>query len=1066
MGAPEWEASEAWDAPAHVTVVLKGKKAAGGADGLVVGEGGRTVVVPGDGGREAGPFDRVAVGKQCMEGAMEGPQSLSEVLQLAFEGVSSVALAVGLAGAGTTHTVRGSELHPGLIPLCLTRMFEDLEEAQRRSNGGYRSVVRVSYVMVSDDTVFDLLTPSDVLSEEGMLTECPWEEALAYSDETQGIEFVGMRAARVKEAYDALEHWGEGSINTYLTMRDPQQCTSVFRVYVDTVRFGEERPCRSATVDIIDCAAPNALGEDGQPCNLAVRNLCDEVSAFRDSSDGQTLPENFLRGKDALTAMLRPCLGGTSMMLGFVSLDEAEKDTAALGTMVDFAHQLRRVVNRPVRHYGVREVKPVELNPIIVGDILEIQEEGPVTTPEESDNADVSEAPGKAMRGRALWKTARGVVDSVVLSPEMQLKRLRSTLLWTSTLLNTERAKSTRLKVMLDKASASVKESAVEISAAEKANGSASGAGVEARISEALAHAAAFGKLEDGSEAKAEAVTMLARLHAIGSEGGQRRAEAEEEVDAIWKEVRALRAEVDSKAADLSHEAEVRKLTEAHELELQRLHKLGQEQANELQRLRAEITAGLGAAGKEEAAADEAEHAVESARVQLEAAQRDQSESASVGLRKVAAARARTAEAEAQLQRLKNELEALNASDPRRDDEDVSLLAEAERAAEMAQAEVKQLEERIDAARLQGDQSSNERLARAEERKRNAATELEKLRKILEDANGGFAGAGSSSVAEAEASALEAERDRVQQELAEARAAAEREEGLRVAAAKLRAEAARKRAEKMRTELVSLELEQRGSGGDAQEAEAEAEQAEAAALEIGRRLAETNSSVEGDRVRAASAHRRASDAAERRNSHGQALEGVIRDMEGELGKADKGSAQLRKAMDWIEYLQQALLRREKRILALEDLLKSSIGLLKEKEGEADALRDELESLARNLDVAEDEINERSRLEKEVSSSPRHRGRDFLDERGYANLHATGTHLQHVGPSPLRSPGSTSPQKQRAGSSRWSPTTSRASTANSPPGSVGSSGDQRPPWQTTHDLTRPHLKSGLLVTMQR
>jgi len=1020
---------------------------------------------------------------------------MSESVRLACQGVSTVAMAMGLAGSGTTHTVQGTEVHPGLIPRCLTHLFEDLDEAGRRKDG-YRSVVRISFVQVSNETVFDLLTPAEMLEEEGMLTELPWREALVWNEETRGVDFVGVKAVRVEQAYGALEQWGEGCINMYLTMQEPDKCSSVFRVYVDTYRFGEARPCRSATVDIVDCAAPDVLGDDGRQCNVAVRDLCDEVNAFRGSPDGHSLPEGVVRGQRPLSFMMRPCLGGASVLQGFVCMDAAEKDGDGLGYMVEFAENLRRIVNRPVRMYGVRELKPESLNPAIAEVIREIEEEGPLPAEGEGKSNGGGASTGaedelqdedRAGRARNKWKAGiQNVVSDVRLRPEVQLKRMRSSLLWTTVLLRTERAKVRRLEAELEKRAKEVRGTGVATGV--------DAAAIEARIVLALAHAEALSRLEDGSGAKEEAVSMLARLHAVGAEGGESREEAEQEVAAIWKEVRALQGEVEQTAAALAHEAEVRELKEEHARELRsvkeqavikllRLKKMDMDEARQLQeeheeelrRLRGDWDADAARAAEEEAAAGEAEKDVERARMNLELARKKSSS----GVRRVAAARARSAEAEAELQRLRNELDAVNSSHAGGlDGEDAAAVSEAERVAESVEGEVRQLEEDIKAARARGDQSASDRRALAEERALAASAELQSLREALDAMEGGPSAGDGLREAEAEASALEAERDRVQRELADARASAERDEGVRVAAAKLRAEAARKRAEAMRAELASLELESKGSGGGAREAEAMAEQAEADALEVGRRLAETASGVEGDRARTASAQRRASDASQRRASSGQALEGALRDLEGASAEASKGADQLRKALERIEYLQQALLRREKRILALEDLLRNSIEALREKEDEADALKEEVGALADSLEAAEEEIQEQARAQEQERAAAQQQwqhGARPAGPLGYATLHASGTHLQHLGSDPMRRPGSQSPTAAGSpsphrttgttGPLRWSPPVPARATSSSPAGSVGSAGDQKPPWQSTHDLSRPRsLKSGLLPTI--
>lgn len=63
----------------------------------------------------------------------------------------------GVTGAGKTHTIQGNEKQPGIIPRTL-RMILDAKQREPQMT------VRISYMEIYREIVYDLLIPRDAVS--------------------------------------------------------------------------------------------------------------------------------------------------------------------------------------------------------------------------------------------------------------------------------------------------------------------------------------------------------------------------------------------------------------------------------------------------------------------------------------------------------------------------------------------------------------------------------------------------------------------------------------------------------------------------------------------------------------------------------------------------------------------------------------------------------------------------------------------------------------------------------------------------------------------------------------
>jgi centromeric protein E len=81
-----------------------------------------------------------------------------------MEGFNAVIFAYGQTASGKTHTLTGSPVEPGIIPLAITDLF-----AQIRQTPDREFLLRASYLELYNETILDLLSPE--IGKELQLSE-------------------------------------------------------------------------------------------------------------------------------------------------------------------------------------------------------------------------------------------------------------------------------------------------------------------------------------------------------------------------------------------------------------------------------------------------------------------------------------------------------------------------------------------------------------------------------------------------------------------------------------------------------------------------------------------------------------------------------------------------------------------------------------------------------------------------------------------------------------------------------------------------------------------------------
>jgi kinesin family member 1 len=83
-----------------------------------------------------------------------------ELLEHAFNGFNTCVFAYGQTGSGKSHSMVGYAEQKGLIPLCCSKLFDDITE-KTTQDPNLKCSVEVSYMEIYNEKVRDLLNPKN-----------------------------------------------------------------------------------------------------------------------------------------------------------------------------------------------------------------------------------------------------------------------------------------------------------------------------------------------------------------------------------------------------------------------------------------------------------------------------------------------------------------------------------------------------------------------------------------------------------------------------------------------------------------------------------------------------------------------------------------------------------------------------------------------------------------------------------------------------------------------------------------------------------------------------------------
>ncbi|GAB7349628.1 hypothetical protein MBLNU459_g0310t1 [Dothideomycetes sp. NU459] len=153
------------DGKGNVTVSVRVRPDSGGGDGATRVDGewmvdGRRSLVSYK-GREAGEYLYDNVFSAHDNNARVYDSAAKRLVRRVMEGYHGTVFAYGMTGTGKTFSMQGTAQSPGVIPLAITDIFSYIREKPDRE-----FLLRVSYLEIYNEKIYDLLSPSSVAGQQ------------------------------------------------------------------------------------------------------------------------------------------------------------------------------------------------------------------------------------------------------------------------------------------------------------------------------------------------------------------------------------------------------------------------------------------------------------------------------------------------------------------------------------------------------------------------------------------------------------------------------------------------------------------------------------------------------------------------------------------------------------------------------------------------------------------------------------------------------------------------------------------------------------------------------------
>ncbi|TIB66412.1 hypothetical protein E3P78_00160 [Wallemia ichthyophaga] len=262
---------------------------------------------------------------------------ITRLIHSSMVGYNSTVFAYGQTGSGKTHTLTGTEDEPGIIPLAVEQVFEEIYDDPSRE-----FLLRVRYLEIYNEKLRDLLGPSTQ------------NEELRVRENQGGNTFVeNLTEVLVTTPQEVLALKDQGDLNRHVGATDWNDRSSrshcVFQIVVESSErqsnLTKNSISRKSTLNLIDLAGSEKATTDssrrleGSNINKSLLALSTVISEIVKTPKPAHIP--FRNSK--LTYLLKPSLSGDARVGVVCTIaDGMDHHNATLDTL-KFARTIKKV---------------------------------------------------------------------------------------------------------------------------------------------------------------------------------------------------------------------------------------------------------------------------------------------------------------------------------------------------------------------------------------------------------------------------------------------------------------------------------------------------------------------------------------------------------------------------------------------------------------------------------------------------------------------------------------------------------------------------------------------------
>ncbi|XP_071944163.1 kinesin-like protein KIF22-A [Antedon mediterranea] len=266
-------------------------------------------------------------------------------------GQNASIFAYGPTGAGKTHTMLGTETHPGIIPQAIVDVFAKISEEKLKTSS-WEYQVYISYLEIYQEKVFDLLEPKD-------------QDLTIRQDRQNKIVIPNLSEKKITNIDDFTSVFVPASQNRTVatTKLNSRSSRSHSILLVKVIKKEQCSPYRMLTgkMYLIDLAGSENNKRTGNKGIRLKESGCINTSLFVLGQVVDALNRNMPRvpyRDSKLTRLLQDSLGGNSHTCMITNISPEESSYMDTYTTLNLAAKSKTVINKPITSQTYEKPKP------------------------------------------------------------------------------------------------------------------------------------------------------------------------------------------------------------------------------------------------------------------------------------------------------------------------------------------------------------------------------------------------------------------------------------------------------------------------------------------------------------------------------------------------------------------------------------------------------------------------------------------------------------------------------------------------------------------------------------
>ncbi|XP_078150453.1 P-loop containing nucleoside triphosphate hydrolases superfamily protein isoform X2 [Carex rostrata] len=268
-----------------------------------------------------------------------------DIVASAVSGFNGTVFAYGQTSSGKTHTMKGSNAEPGIIPLAIQDLFHTIQET-----GDREFLLRVSYMEIYNEEINDLLAPEH-------------RKLQIHENIERGIYVAGLKEEIVncpEQVLDLMKfgeshrHIGETNMNLYSS-----RSHTIFRMIIESREKLEDTELndscdavRVSVLNLVDLAGSERVAKtgaegkrlkEGSHINKSLLTLGSVIQKLSEGAQNQGGHVPYRDSK--LTRILQPALGGNANTAIICNITLAQIHADETKSSLQFASKAKRVTN-------------------------------------------------------------------------------------------------------------------------------------------------------------------------------------------------------------------------------------------------------------------------------------------------------------------------------------------------------------------------------------------------------------------------------------------------------------------------------------------------------------------------------------------------------------------------------------------------------------------------------------------------------------------------------------------------------------------------------------------------